>query len=182
AQVGRDQQLPLATGLHAGDALVPTLDDLTLTDLERERLAAVLGAVELRTLLVVLPQPAGVMHHAGLAGLGLLPGPFLDIAVLELTVGFRHLLGLLLVRLALGRSVKGNQPRNGHCGEEDRAQRLGRGLHRGWNSLWFCDNRAIPAPSGQSLTLTKIGANREEPGRDQASRPRDTALLHEFQI
>src|SRR5262249_39877168 len=63
AQVGRDDQLPLSADLHGGDTLVPALDDLTLTHVKRERLTAVLGAIELLALLVVLPQPAGVVHH-----------------------------------------------------------------------------------------------------------------------
>src|SRR3954469_11510692 len=50
AQLGRDQQRPLAAHLHAGHAFVPTLDHLAATEPERERAAPVQRAVELRPL------------------------------------------------------------------------------------------------------------------------------------
>src|SRR4029077_215324 len=40
AEVGRDRQLAAPADAHAGDALVPALDDLALAQWERERLAA----------------------------------------------------------------------------------------------------------------------------------------------
>src|SRR5579885_1722038 len=65
-QVRRDDQLALAANLHAGHALVPALDDLAATEPEREGLAAVEAAVELRTVL----QRAGVMDDDLVALLG----------------------------------------------------------------------------------------------------------------
>src|SRR5688572_13967492 len=47
AEVRRDRELALAADLHAGDALVPTGDDLARADGERERLAAIERRVEL---------------------------------------------------------------------------------------------------------------------------------------
>src|SRR5688572_32148074 len=44
AEVGRDHELALAADLHAGDALVPALDDLAGAELEVERLVAVARA------------------------------------------------------------------------------------------------------------------------------------------
>ena len=50
AKAGRNEKLTLAADLHGGDALVPARDHLAGTDLERERLAVILRAVELRSL------------------------------------------------------------------------------------------------------------------------------------
>src|SRR3546814_1044827 len=59
-KIWRDQQGPLAADLHVGDTLVPALDHLAVAELELERLAALVGAVEVTAGLVVFPQPAGV--------------------------------------------------------------------------------------------------------------------------
>ena len=40
-------QCPLLAGAHVQEALVPSLDDLALADVERQRLAAVVAGVEL---------------------------------------------------------------------------------------------------------------------------------------
>src|SRR6185312_6302406 len=75
AEFGGNQQGALAAHVHAGHALVPTLDDHALAQGEGERFVAVVGgAVELRAVLVlggVVVQPAGVEHLHGHAGLGL---------------------------------------------------------------------------------------------------------------
>lgn len=42
-----DGQRPLLAGTHVQKSLVPSLDDLSLTNVERERLAAVVAGVEL---------------------------------------------------------------------------------------------------------------------------------------
>jgi hypothetical protein len=63
-----------AADLHAGDAFVPTADDLAAAERELERFAAVLGTVELGTALVGLAgvvQPPRVVHHDVAAGSGL---------------------------------------------------------------------------------------------------------------
>src|SRR4051812_1280982 len=65
-QVRRDDQLAPAADLHALDALVPALDDLTLAERERERLAVVPRGVEL---LARRPRVAHVLHRRELAGL-----------------------------------------------------------------------------------------------------------------
>src|SRR5271169_3693671 len=67
AERGRDDQGTLAADLHGGDALVPTGDHPLLADRKLERFVAVDGTVEFLALLTVLVEPAGVMHHAGLA-------------------------------------------------------------------------------------------------------------------
>src|SRR5207249_7548174 len=53
----RDDELALAADLHAGHALVPALDDHAGAELERERLVAVVAAVEL----LAVAEPAGVV-------------------------------------------------------------------------------------------------------------------------
>src|SRR4029077_8383298 len=67
AEARRDEQGALAADLHARHPFVPALDDLPLAEPERERAPAVQRAVELASLGPVHPQPAGVVHHAGLA-------------------------------------------------------------------------------------------------------------------
>ena len=42
-----DGQCPLLAGAHVQESLVPSLDDLSLADVEGERLAAVVAGVEL---------------------------------------------------------------------------------------------------------------------------------------
>src|SRR6476620_6062297 len=70
AKRGRNDQGTLAADLHGGDALVPATDHPAAPDRKLERLVAVDGAVEFLALLAVLVQPAGIVHDAGLAGLG----------------------------------------------------------------------------------------------------------------
>src|SRR5713226_8196253 len=65
AQAGRDNQLPPATRLHRGDALVPARDDLALAQGETERLIAVQGAIEFGAIL----ERAGIVDDDGLSGL-----------------------------------------------------------------------------------------------------------------
>src|SRR6266849_222347 len=65
-ELGRDNQRALAADFHPGDALVPAADHLPATQLERERLAMVLRAVELLPVLVGglrVVQPTGVVHR-----------------------------------------------------------------------------------------------------------------------
>src|SRR6185295_8917175 len=69
AELRRNDQRALAANLHRGDALVPAGDDAALADGEFERLIAIDGRVELLALLAILIEPAGVVHHANLAGL-----------------------------------------------------------------------------------------------------------------
>ena len=69
AELRRDDQRALAADLHRGDALVPAGDDTALADGEFERLVAIDGAIELLSLLAILVEPAGIVHHADLAGL-----------------------------------------------------------------------------------------------------------------
>src|SRR5215471_3265263 len=65
----RNDQRALAADLHRSNALVPAGDHLALPDRKFERLVAIDRRVELFPLLAVLIKPAGVMHHADLAGL-----------------------------------------------------------------------------------------------------------------
>src|SRR5690606_22432617 len=70
AEVRRDDQLPAAADLHPLDALVPAGDHLADAETELQRLAAVVGGVEL------LPGRVGdpdVVHGDGAAGGGLRP-------------------------------------------------------------------------------------------------------------
>src|SRR5688500_10416264 len=69
AKVRWNDQRALAADLHRRDAFIPALDHTTDTDREFERLTAIDGRVELRTLLAVHVEPAGVMHDAGFARL-----------------------------------------------------------------------------------------------------------------
>src|SRR5690606_29266138 len=62
AQVRRDDQHAGAADLHPGHALVPALDDHAGTEREDEGLVAILRGIELRALLPVLVEPAGVVH------------------------------------------------------------------------------------------------------------------------
>src|SRR5215469_3354990 len=83
AERRRDDQRALAADLHGGDAFVPAANDLAHADLELERLAAIDRGVEFLALLAVLVEPAGVMHHAGLAGFGRSAGAGLEVDVFE---------------------------------------------------------------------------------------------------
>lgn len=47
AELGFDGELALLADLHAEEALIPTLDDLTLADSEVQRLATVVARIEL---------------------------------------------------------------------------------------------------------------------------------------
>src|SRR5439155_3218348 len=58
-ELGRDDQLAAASLLHAHDALVPALDDLTVSEREAEGLVAVAAGIEL----AALQEPAGVLHR-----------------------------------------------------------------------------------------------------------------------
>src|SRR5262249_32925161 len=83
AELGRNDQRAPAADLHGGDALVPALDDATHAEWKFERLAAVDRAVEFLALGAVLIQPAGIMHDAGLTGLGRRAGADLGIRDLQ---------------------------------------------------------------------------------------------------
>src|SRR5271166_2788541 len=50
-QVGWNDQLPLAADLHAGYAFVPALDDSASPERERERLIAIMTAIEFLAIL-----------------------------------------------------------------------------------------------------------------------------------
>jgi hypothetical protein len=65
--VGRDRELALAADFHAGDSIIPTLDNIAGSELERQRLATLTGAVELRAVL----QRTGVVDEHRAAGLRL---------------------------------------------------------------------------------------------------------------
>src|SRR5262249_33615528 len=60
AEFGRDHERALAADLHAGDTLVPALDDLAAAEREAEWLAAVERAVELLAFLALIVEPAGI--------------------------------------------------------------------------------------------------------------------------
>src|SRR5260370_2181680 len=83
AEVGGNEEGALAAGVHGGDALVPSLDDAAHAERKLERLAAVARAVEFLALGAVLIEPARVMHHAGLAGLGRRAGADLGVRDLQ---------------------------------------------------------------------------------------------------
>jgi hypothetical protein len=70
AKLRRNDQGTLAAHLHAGDALVPAADHPAGAERKGEGLAAVARGIELGALLAALVEPAGVMHHGGLAGTG----------------------------------------------------------------------------------------------------------------
>src|SRR5262245_54964418 len=63
-ELGRDRELAQAADLHAGDTLVPALDDLPGAELELEALTAVARAVELLT----VGERADVVHGHRLSG------------------------------------------------------------------------------------------------------------------
>ena len=62
-KVRLDGELALLADLHAHEALIPALDDLTLADSEAERLVAVAAGVELCT----IREGAGVVNLDGVA-------------------------------------------------------------------------------------------------------------------
>src|SRR2546423_1446852 len=75
----------LAADLHAGDALVPSLDHHARAELELERIVAIARAVELLAVLVRfarIVQPPRVVHRDVLAGGGF--GAGADLAVRDL--------------------------------------------------------------------------------------------------
>ena len=55
AQVRRNHETATTSDFHAHNALVPTLDDVTLTEGEHERFTAVPGRVELSPLVTPMP-------------------------------------------------------------------------------------------------------------------------------
>ena len=57
--------------MHGGDAVIPTLDDLTDADLEREWLVPVARAVEFLAALAIVVEPACVLDRDGLPRLRL---------------------------------------------------------------------------------------------------------------
>src|ERR1700677_3502684 len=70
-EVRRYDESALPADLHAGHALIPSLDHLAGAQLEAERRAALQRAVELLALVVRrrrLVQPAGVLHDGILSG------------------------------------------------------------------------------------------------------------------
>ncbi len=80
----RDRELALAALLHAGDAVVPALDDASLAEVEREGLGAVfLRGVELLTVL----ERADVVDLHRVAGLRL--GALANDEVLDLELRIR---------------------------------------------------------------------------------------------
>ncbi|MBG9885563.1 hypothetical protein ABE10_02960, partial [Bacillus toyonensis] len=74
-QVRRDDQLATSADLHAGDPVLPALDQTAQRELDRlapsPRRVELLSGVEL---------DAGVVHGHGVAGLGLVAAPFDDVA------------------------------------------------------------------------------------------------------
>ena len=88
AEVRRDDELAAAADLHAGDTLVPAGDDLADAETERQRLAAVVGGVELLTGRVGDPD---VVHDDSAAGRGLHPRPRAEVG--DLQVGRRGRVG-----------------------------------------------------------------------------------------
>src|SRR5262249_4804832 len=83
AERRRNDQRALAADLHAGDALVPALDDAPLADREFERLVAIDRRVEFLALVAVLVEPAGIVHDTGLAGLRRSAGAYLAVDDLQ---------------------------------------------------------------------------------------------------
>src|SRR5260370_1226042 len=83
SQVGGNDELALAADLHAGHALVPTLDDAIGAELKRKRPAAIDAAVELRAVF----ERAGVVHNDRVARLGFLAGAFLGVGVFQAGFG-----------------------------------------------------------------------------------------------
>src|SRR5437870_12417489 len=64
--MGRTDALALAADAHRADALVPALDDAATSEGKHDRLAAIVGRVELLAAL----EPARVVHLHRVAGLG----------------------------------------------------------------------------------------------------------------
>src|SRR5687768_12892355 len=83
----RNHEPALATGLHALHSLVPTANHLAIADPEREWLATIARAVELRALLLRcgwIVEPAGVVNDRGLALRDAFTGALHDIDLLQL--------------------------------------------------------------------------------------------------
>ena len=68
--LGGDFEPTLAADFHSGHAHVPAFDDASLTERERERLATIARAIELRAVV----EGPGVMHRDVVAGLALSAG------------------------------------------------------------------------------------------------------------
>ncbi len=85
AQGRGDDERALAADLHALHAFVPALDHHAGAEVELERGIAVAAGVELRALLAVVVEPAGVVHAHRLAAGGL--GAFADGGVFVLQAG-----------------------------------------------------------------------------------------------
>src|SRR5262249_58222924 len=88
AEVRGDDQLPLASHAHRGDAFVPALDHAAAAEREHERLAAIDRGVELLAAL----EPAGVVDADGVSGLGPRAGALDEVDVAEAGGGFDDLL------------------------------------------------------------------------------------------
>src|SRR3954469_17318487 len=86
----RDDEDARAAFLHALHAFVPAADDHAATELELERIVAVLARIELRALAAVLVEPAGVVDRDGAAGFGALAAADEGVVVLEPGGGGLH--------------------------------------------------------------------------------------------
>src|ERR1044071_2729263 len=155
AELGRDDEGALAAALHAGDTLVPALDDLAAAQGEAEGLAAVDRAVEFLALLALVVEPARVMDADLVAGGRGGAVANLAVGVFEAAREFAHLAWCSLRhrRGEPGRRGKGEDRKSrGRAGEVDRFHRMqlwweGAGQHR---------DRRLPPLSTISPHLTGI--------------------------
>src|SRR5262249_22795981 len=79
SEVARNLQLPLAANFHSGDALVPSLDDLSGAYHKLERLPCAHRAVEL----LAVGEPSGVVDLDVLPAVGFRASADLDVPILE---------------------------------------------------------------------------------------------------
>ena len=121
---------------------VPSLDHASLADRERERRAAVERAVELLALGAVFPEPAGVVHDAGLALLRRGAGADLGVLVLQAARGLRHLGLAFLRRLGRGCGLRivGERRRREERSGEAPSREAGSS-----SSSWSCDSFLGPS-------------------------------------
>src|SRR5262245_58854847 len=98
AELGRNDELSFAAFFHAGDALIPALNDLASAELELERFPA-----NARVELCAVGEFAGVMHRDHIAGLRFRAGTDSNVFDLELvaprTVAGKVLKGLAVLAL-----------------------------------------------------------------------------------
>ncbi len=158
-EIGWDDELPGAADLHGRHALVPSFDDLTAADGERERLAAIFRAVEL----LPVGEPARVVHDRRLSRLRRGARPDLHVDVLQSARGRLHVLrhrlrlsGVAGLGRRSGRVLAPEHEHREHAQEDRRSEsHRGRTLAMGVLVVNLRTRRRRTHDAGQAVTARR---------------------------